>query len=204
MSDHATSDRTMNSRAHASIVKQLKMFIHSRINDSVAILVTFASRVPWHNARVAVLRGLGAKISPTATLYGGFEIRAPRHLHVGARTIIGDRAILDARGGIHLGEDVNFSTEVHVWTAQHDWQSPDFSTQKRAVFVGDHTWLGPRVTVLPGSYIPSGVRVAAGAVVHGHLEPNTLYGGIPARPIATTDADFYYQLPTSRHKMWWR
>lgn len=44
----------------------------------------------------------------------------PNNIIIGRGSIIGDQAVLDARNGIELGENVNFSTGVWIWTEQHD------------------------------------------------------------------------------------
>jgi acetyltransferase-like isoleucine patch superfamily enzyme len=43
--------------------------------------------------------------------------------------------------------------------------------------------VGSRSTFLPGSSTDDDVVVAAGSVVHGHLEHGWIYGGVPAKKI---------------------
>ena len=147
---------------------------------SLKALAQFPSQ--WF--RKVVLRLLGAQIDRSAVLYGGFEIRSPRKLKIGANSVIGHRAVLDARGGLTIGEKVNFSSEVMVWTAQHDYRSPTFDTDFEPVVIGDYVWLGPRCILLPGVTIGEGAVVAAGAVVSKNVEPYTVVGGVPAQKIA--------------------
>jgi hypothetical protein len=62
-------------------------------------------RFPAQWVRKFVLRYLfGADVASSAILYGGFEIRSPRKLKIGANTVIGHRATLDARGGLTIGK----------------------------------------------------------------------------------------------------
>ena len=126
----------------------------------------------------------GADIAPSVALYGGFEIRSPRKLKIGANTVIGHRATLDARGGLMIGKNVNFSSEVMIWTAQHDYRDPEFGTMFKPVAIDDYAWLGPRCIILPGVTIGEGAVVAAGAVVTKDVESYTVVGGVPAQKIA--------------------
>lgn len=167
------------------------------------VIAGISSRLPIHILRIAILRAMGASIHSTAVLYHGYQVRMPKRLHIGRSSSIGDRAILDARGGITIGSNVNLSTEVHIWTAQHDWNSPLFSYETGAVAIEDHAWISTRVTVLPGVTIGEGAVVAAGSVVTSDVKPYTLVGGVPAREIAARDSDLTYTLGSRRDKLWW-
>lgn len=179
-----------------------RAFLRSRLRNLEMVTCAMVGRAPIHALRVAVLRAWGAQIDSTAILYHGFQVRANHRLKIGARANIGDGAILDARGGLTIGDDVNFSTGVHIWTAQHAWNDPDFSYESAPVVIGDHVWVSTRVTILPGVTIGDGAVVAAGAVVTGDLEPNGLYGGIPARKLSERVA-VNYRLPGAKQKTWW-
>lgn len=181
----------------------LPSFIRSKSSALEMAIVGFAARLPIHTARVSILRLLGAKISPSAVVYHGFQVRATRNLRIGANTSIGDRAILDARGGLTIGDNVNFSTGVNIWTAQHDWKSADFDYVESAVTIEDRVWVGPRATILPGSIIREGAVVAAGAVVKGEIEAFTLVGGVPAKEIASRPRALRYTVADPSTKTWW-
>jgi acetyltransferase-like isoleucine patch superfamily enzyme len=151
----------------------------------VFISLKMLAQFPSQGFRKFVLRHLfGVDIDSSAIRYGGFEIRSPRKLKIGGNTVIGHRATLDARGGLTVGRNVNLSSEVMIWTAQHDWRDPKFGTVFDPVVIGDYAWLGPRCIILPGVTVGEGAVVAAGAVVTKNVEPYTLVGGIPAQKIA--------------------
>ena len=159
-----------------------------------------AGKLPIHRLRVAILRAWGADISSSTTIAHGFEIRAARKLTIGDRTIIGNDAVLDARGGLTIGSNVNFSTGVQIWTAQHSWDDPNFTLERNPTTIGDRVWLGPRTTVLPGVTVGEGAVVAAGAVVSRDVPPFSLVGGVPAKVLGERRADLTYQLRMPRDK----
>ena len=184
-------------------MQNLKSFVRSRRSAVEMMLVAVLARIPNHRIRVLGLTRLGATLSPSVVLYHGFQVRAARKLTIGDRANIGDGAVLDARGGLTIGSDVNFSTGVQIWTAQHDWNSPHFDYVTAPVQIGDRVWVGPRVTILPGSNIGDGAVIAAGAVVRGQVEPFGLYGGVPAKKIGERRQDLNYELPGPASKAWW-
>ena len=162
--------------------------------DSVRILIVFSSVLPFHFARKLALRCLGVKIGKGVKIYPGFEIRSPWRLSILRGTIVGHNCILDARGGLTLGEDVNLSSEVAIWTAQHDPQSSSFDAIYGSVAIERRAWLSFRTTVLPGVTIHEGAVLAAHAVATKNIPPFTIAGGIPAREIGKRNIALTYHL----------
>ena len=179
----------------------MKHAVRARAKDAEVVLLRLASLVPLHVARTAALRAFGCQLGDGVVVYHGFEVRAARHVSIGDRTIVGDHATLDGRGGLTIGADVNLSTGVSIWTGQHDWRAEDFRYVKAPVAVGDRAWLSTRVIVLPGSTIGEGAVVAAGAVVSGDIPPFVLAAGVPARPVKERPKGLTYRLGGG--KAWW-
>lgn len=137
---------------------------------------------------------------PNSTIYFGCEIRAGYSLHIGKGSIIGDNCILDARQGIYIGENVNLSSEVHLWTESHDMNDPYFrgsSGKRGAIRIGNRAWLGANVTVLDNVEIGEGAVVCAGAVVTKDVEPFAVVAGIPAKKIGERSHDLKYEFDGS-------
>lgn len=156
------------------------------------LFLKLLAHIPCQWFRKFVLRLLGSQIHRAAVLYGGFEIRSPRKLKIGANSCIGHRATLDARGGLTIGKNVNFSSEAMIWIAQHNYRDPMFGTDFKPVSIGNYAWLGPRCIILPGVTVGEGAVVAAGAVVTKDVEPYTVVGGVPAQKIADRPQDLNY------------
>jgi acetyltransferase-like isoleucine patch superfamily enzyme len=148
------------------------------------LAIYWAGEIPSQRLRRTLLRHVfGLGIAPGAVLYQGCRIRAPKKILIASGTSVGDRATLDGRGGLHIGSNVNISSDVMIWTAQHDYDDPEFPMVVKLIAIDDYAWIGPRVILLPGAHIAEGVVVAAGAVVRGETEPYGLYAGIPAKRI---------------------
>lgn len=165
--------------------------------------IRIAGAMPIHALRLLALRLARANVGHDVVVYHGLNVRNPRGLTIGDGCSIGDGASLDARGGLTIGKTVNLSTEVQIWTAQHDWASDQFESVTAPVTIGDRAWIGPRVIVLPGSSIGAGAVIGAGSVVKGTIPPNSLCAGSPAVPVRDRPAPSSYSLGTSRTKIWW-
>lgn len=65
-------------------------------------------------------------IGRNVTIYGRVEIREPYKIIIKDGATIGDGAILDGRNGIVIGKNVNISSNVSIWTEQHDHRDEYF------------------------------------------------------------------------------
>ncbi|MBC3787409.1 acyltransferase [Spirosoma utsteinense] len=140
---------------------------------------------------------MGAKIGKNVGLYRGFEIRNPWHLTICNNTLIGHNALLDARKGLYIGSNVNFSNDVMIWTLHHDYNDENFAETGAPVFIEDYVWVCSRAVILPGVRIGKGAVIAAGAVVTRDVAPYTVVGGIPAKIIGKRNENLSYNLGKS-------
>lgn len=152
--------------------------------------------IPSHTIRNLIYKHIFLiEMNEKSIIYFGAEIRAPYKLKIGKGSIIGDNAILDARSGIIIEEYVNFSSNVSLWTLQHEYNCPEFSTNNQGaqIIIKKRAWIGPNVTILPGITIGEGAVIGAGAVVTKNVEPFSLYGGIPAKKIGVRNSNLTYE-----------
>jgi acetyltransferase-like isoleucine patch superfamily enzyme len=166
-----------------------------------SMVATFVvAKLPMQMLRTFVYtRLMGLRAGPGARIYKGLELRAADQIEIGAGTVVGFDCILDGRCGLRLGDNVNLSSQVAIWTLQHDHQSPDFAAGGAAVVIDDYAWLSFRCTILPGVRVGEGAVVAAGAVVTKDVEPYTVVGGIPASQIGIRSRDLRYDLAKGSH-----
>ncbi|MBB4393541.1 DapH/DapD/GlmU-related protein [Bradyrhizobium sp. ERR14] len=79
----------------------------------------------------------------------------------------------------------------------------DFFADRRGdrVIVGNDVWIGHAAILLPGVNVGDGAVIAAGAVVSRDVEPYTIVGGVPARPIRKRFPDSVAD--SLRRIAWW-
>lgn len=143
------------------------------------------NRIPLVDARMAAYERFGVRFKDrrTALIMLRSEVWSPRLLSIGAGVSIGRAVLLDARGGIDIGDGVNISSHVRFMTGKHLVDDPVFAHSYDPIVIGDHAWIALGATVLGGVTIGSGAVVAAGSVATADVEPYTVVGGVPARPI---------------------
>jgi lipopolysaccharide O-acetyltransferase len=106
------------------------------------------------------------------------HIAAIENVSIGNRVLIASGVfIADHNHGSYSGDSQSNPTEPPATRA----------LSSAAVLIGDDTWLGEHVCVLPGVRIGKGVVVGAGAVVTADLADFVLAVGSPARVIKHFD-----------------
>lgn len=137
----------------------------------------------------------GVTISKDVPIYHGFEWwKGP--FVVGSGTSIGFHNHFDCRCGLYIGENVDFASNVCIWTQHHDYNSIDFHSKGAPVHIGNYVWVCSHSIILPGVTIGEGAIVASGAVVTSDVAPYTVVGGVPAKKIGVRDKKAYDYMPS--------
>jgi maltose O-acetyltransferase len=123
-------------------------------------------------------RLLGVKIGKSSVIRPGTAINAPFMVTIGEDSII--HGHLKARGGISIGNHVEFVENVTISTQSHNLKSPLFEATYQPVIIEDHCWLSINSIVLQGVTLGEGVVVAAGAVVTRDVDAWDIVAGVPA------------------------
>jgi len=153
----------------------------------------------WCNSRVAIplfsyclSSSWGGKIGKSR-IDLSTHIRRINWLRIGDYTYINRECILDAAGGLTIGNNVSISYRCNIMSGGHDANSKKFSADHRPIVIKNYVWIGVGATILRGVTIGEGAVVAAGAVVTKDVKPYTIVGGIPAKVIGTRERDLDYK-----------
>ena len=112
------------------------------------------------------------------------------NLVIGRNCGINQRVVFDLGAMIILEDSVNIGPECLFLTVTHDiGDSTNRCGTPHAlpIRIGTGSWLGARVTVLPGVTIGAGSVIGTGAVVARDIPPHSLAAGVPARVRDTLD-----------------
>lgn len=108
---------------------------------------------------------------------GFLEIEGGGGFNVGATIICANH--------IKIGKGVQCGRHICIRdnNGGHYMNIPGYKDQA-PVEIGDHVWLCEGCVIMPGAKVGTGSVVAAHAVVHGRVPPNTMVAGDPAKVIA--------------------
>ena len=114
----------------------------------------------------------------------------PEQLVLGSRIDVGEYVVIRASGGVSIGDRVLIAAHAVITSRQHPARLPRFGvTADAPIVIGDDVWIGAGAVVLPGVTLGRGSIVGAGAVVTADVEPFTIVGGVPAKPIGRVPQD---------------
>lgn len=157
----------------------------------VANLVGF---IPSHKLRRFLYRRVfGVGLGEGSIVHWQTQFFEPSGVCIGNYCNIGNRAFLDGRKGVMIGNCVATGSEIMIYTLQHDIESPTFDVVGGPVMIEDYVYIGPRAIILPNVRIGKGAVVAAGAVVTKDVPPFAIVGGVPAQFIRERSHDLNYR-----------
>jgi len=163
--------------------KALGRFYSWGADFQLFIIHLISLHIPFYAIRKAFFRIAGVKIGNGSTVHMGGKFFKPSGVSIGNDTMVGDRAFLDGRDTLTIGDHVDIASEVMIYNSQHDMNDGEFKAINRPVIIKDYVFVGPRAIILPGVTIGEGAIVAAGAVVTKDVDANTMVGGVPATVI---------------------
>jgi acetyltransferase-like isoleucine patch superfamily enzyme len=160
------------------------------------VLNHVVNRIPFVSPRMAAYALLGVQMEDrrTGIIMLGTHVFRAKNLHIGRNTSIGRNCVLDARGGLRIGQNVNIGSYSRFQPGKHLIDDPDFKSQRGSISIGDRAWLAEGVVAVGNLTIGEGAVVAAGAVVTKDVDPYMVVAGVPARPLRERSRDLRYEL----------
>ncbi len=131
---------------------------------------------------------IGESVALSAGMVPGQECLTNPVVKIGDRCLIGRGSGIVGHLSIEIGNDVWTGHHVYITDQSHGYEDVlrPISLQsqpERPVSIGDGSWLGHGVVVLPGAKIGKNVAVGANSVVTGEIPDYCVAVGAPARVI---------------------
>lgn len=127
------------------------------------------------NSRLIINGGFQFMYGSDIILFSGAELK------LGKNSYINSDCKVRCHKRIEIGNDCAISHDFTVMDS--DAHFIDMQEATKPVTIGNHVWIGTRVTILKGVHIGDGAVIAAGSVVAKDIPAGSLAGGIPAKVI---------------------
>jgi acetyltransferase-like isoleucine patch superfamily enzyme len=128
-------------------------------------------------------RDVHVAVGEHVQLWAGVRIRLWQPgaaVEIGDGTLLERRTEIDAHRSVSIGSDCLISWDVLIMDS--DFHRVEPQTEKSApIRIGDHVWIGARVTILKGVTVGDGAVIGAGSVVTSDVPPAAVVAGVPAR-----------------------
>ncbi len=115
-------------------------------------------------------------------------------VHIGDGTSIGWYNNFYCQGGLEIGRNVLFASNVCILTSNHKHSNvnipiKDQGSSYAPVRIGDDSWIGYNVIILPGVSIGKHTVIGAGSIVTHDMPNNAICAGNPCRLLHHIDKD---------------
>jgi acetyltransferase-like isoleucine patch superfamily enzyme len=129
----------------------------------------------------------GAFIDPSCTVVD------PHRLTLRKGAFVGPEGLIDAGGGVEIGEAVRVSYRCTIISLTHHitrsvWRRGVDGDRLRPVLIERGCWVGANVTIYPGVIVREGCVINAGSVVAKSTETHGLY--CPPYAVRIKDLEF--------------
>lgn len=138
----------------------------------------------WYGLRRAILRGFGAKLTPTSKQRPSCIITHPWNLTMGIESAIGDGAYIDSSEPVSIGDYCTVSQYSKVLTTL-DATPSGTAVLRGAVRIETDGWVAADAMVFPGVTVGEGAILGSRATARENLVPWTIYGGEPLKAIGS-------------------
>ena len=125
-------------------------------------------------------------MSISAGMVPGQKMVTDPVVRIGDRCMIGRGSHIVGHFQVEIGDDVHTGPYVYITDQNHGYEDPDEVVHAQwpsdvPVLIGNGSWLGTGVVILPGTVLGRNVVVGAGAVVRGTFPDHCVIAGVPAR-----------------------
>lgn len=137
----------------------------------------------------------GCRVRESAKIIGGERLKCDGHVW------IGENAVVDASGGLEIGEHTTIGTGAFVWSHTsvlasllHDNRSGNDLIVRKPTRIGRGVYVGGPSVVNPGIDIGEGAVILPMTVVTRDVTAGKIVAGSPGRERGDADAEFVARL----------
>jgi len=174
------------------ILKRIINFILDLLLNNILIVKYYKFKNKFITPRLDKMKGKSLSFTiknkgKDLRIHGQSVFTGIQNLYIGDYVRIGKGAYFSCQGGLYIGDNVQFSRNVLIYTDSHDINSTsipyDRSYVYKPVHIGSSVWIGMNVTIAPGTRIGDGAVIGMGTVVSGYIPKGAIVVGQKPRII---------------------
>lgn len=184
--DDGTNIVNLNSNARINRINEDVLVIDDTATIYLGGILSLGENRMRENGRSSILRmdkGSVLQVDGNFSFFYGADIILFQEakLVLGRDSYINSDCKIRCRKNIIIGNGCAISHDFTIMDSDfHKINGKDVS---KSVIIGDHVWIGTRVTVLKGVKIGNGCIIAAGSVVTKDIPSGCMAAGVPSRVI---------------------
>jgi len=123
----------------------------------------------------------------------------PCRLEIGDYVRISQNVVINAGGGVKIGDYVGIGPSAKIWSINHRYDQLDTPIYaqgwtKAPVVIREDVWIAADCFIMPGVVIGRGSVISAGTVLAKSVRPYSVVAGNPGRIVGyRVDRDSYFQ-----------
>jgi len=126
-------------------------------------------------------------------IHGKIIVLGSKNIVIGDHVRIGEGAFFHCGGGLIIGNNVQMSRNIIIYTVNHDTEVDviPYGTEyvKKKVTIGNSVWIGMNVLITPGVNIGDGAIIGMGTVVSKDVPEGAIVVGAKQRIIGYRDME---------------
>ncbi len=155
-----------------------------------ALLSIFPGRIGYKIRQIGFIP-FAKRMSFSVEIREGCHVWNIKNLFIGNNTRIGRGSIINASGGVEIGDNVRIGPRLFISSSDHNFSDKSISIKNQGntrekVSIGSNTWIGANVSIMKGVTVGKNVVIAAGAVVTKNVMDGIVVAGIPAKKVRGT------------------
>ena len=148
---------------------------------------SYNAMLPEHTAaHFQALKGFLGGIGENSRIIAPFYCDRGNQIFIGKNSMLNYGATLLDMGKIIIGDNVRIAPNCSIYTVYHPLGYKERANRvcyTEEVHIGDHTWIGGNVTILPGVHIGKRCVIGACSLVTSDIPDDSLAYGSPCRVI---------------------
>jgi maltose O-acetyltransferase len=127
-------------------------------------------------------------LGKNSTISTNVHLISPQKISIQDNVGIARDVVLDGRGSLSIGENSLIGFETIIITSSHNYSRTDILIKDQGMIsapitIGNNTWIGARVTILPGVTIGNNSIIGANSVVTKNIPDDVIAAGVPCKII---------------------